>query len=146
MSNLSTVFSVKITKENENRFKEESVDLFGVKKAAKRSFLCKDRREFDLLQSTLGKLQKTSEIRIKEYDNNKRDLQWILYNLRQEKTGKLGKVVNIESTLLKLSHNLKFSIFFVAHWGFNRVDHILVFRLIFKYSEGKRKICSEMKA
>lgn len=106
MSNLSTTFSVKITKENENRFKEETVDLFGVKKASKRSFLCKDRREFDLLQSTLGKLQKTSEIRIKEYDNNKRDLQWILYNLRQQKTGKLGEVVKRESTLLKLSHNL----------------------------------------
>lgn len=101
---LSTAFSVKITKENENRFKEESVDIFRVKKAAKRSFLCKDRREFGLLQSTLGNLQKSSETRIKEYDDSKRDLEWILYNLRQEKAGKLGEVVRGESTLFKLSH------------------------------------------
>ena len=100
---LSTPFSVKITKENENRFREESVDIFRVKKAAKRSFLCKDRREFSLLQSTLGDLQKSSETRIKEYDDNKRDLKWVLYNLRHEKTGTLDKVVCRESILFKLS-------------------------------------------
>lgn len=84
----STVFSVKITKENESRFREESVDIFRVKNAAKRSFLCKDRREFGSLQSTLRDLKKTNETRIKEYEDNKRNLQWVLYNLRHQKTGK----------------------------------------------------------
>lgn len=84
----STVFSVKITKENESRFREESVDIFRVKNAAKRSFLCKDRREFGSLQSTLRDLQKSSETRKKEYEDNKRNLHWVLYNLRHEKTGK----------------------------------------------------------
>lgn len=84
----STVLSVKITKENESRFREESVDIFRVKNAAKRSFLCKDRREFGSLQSTLRDLKKTNETRIKEYEDNKRNLQWVLYNLRHQKTGK----------------------------------------------------------
>lgn len=84
----STVFSVKITKENESRFREESVDIFRVKNAAKRSFLCKDRREFGSLQSTLRDLQKSSETRKKEHEDNKRNLHWVLYNLRHEKTGK----------------------------------------------------------
>ena len=84
----STVFSVKITKENESRFREESVDIFRVKNAAKRSFLCKDRREFGSLQSTLRDLQKSSETRKKEHEHNKHNLHWVLYNLRHEKTGK----------------------------------------------------------
>lgn len=83
----STVFSVKITNENERRCREESMDIFRVKNAAKRSFLCKDRREFGSLQSTIRDLLKTSETRIKEYEDNKRNLHWVLYNLRHEKTG-----------------------------------------------------------
>lgn len=86
---LSTVTTVQITKLNESRFREEAVDIFRVKKAAKRSFLCKDRREFGSLQFTIGNLQKTSENNIKEYEDNKRNLQWFLYNLQLQRTGKI---------------------------------------------------------
>lgn len=96
--NLSTVFSVKITKENESRFREESVDIFRVKKAAKRSFLSKDRLEFGSLQSTLGNLRKSSETKIKELEDHKRNLQWVLYNLRLDKTGTIEVT---ESSLFK---------------------------------------------
>lgn len=85
---VSTVNTVQITELNESRFREEAVDIFRVKKAAKRSFLCRDRREFGSLQFTIGNLKKTSENKIKEYEENKRNLQWFLYNLRQKRTGK----------------------------------------------------------
>lgn len=100
----STVLSVKITKENESRFREESVDIFRVKNAAKRSFLCKDRREFGSLQSTLRDLKKTNETRIKEYEDNKRNLQWVLYNLRHQKTGKQATVSQRKYTMQTMSY------------------------------------------
>lgn len=86
--NLSRTLKIKITKDNESRFREEKVDIFRVQKEAKRSFLCKDRRECGFLQSTLGDLRKNSEMKIKQYEDDKRNLQWVLYNLRLEKTGK----------------------------------------------------------
>lgn len=98
---LSTVNSVEITKLNESRFREEAVDIFRVKKAAKRSFLCKDRREFGSLQFTLENLRKTNEIKIREYEDSKRNLQWFLYNLHQQKTGNMSAE---ESLLFKLDH------------------------------------------
>lgn len=55
---VSTVNTVQITELNESRFREEAVDIFRVKKAAKRSFLCRDRREFGSLQFTIGNLKK----------------------------------------------------------------------------------------
>lgn len=69
------------------------MDIFRVKKDAKRSFLCRDRREFGVLQSTLGDLRKDNETRIRHYEDDMRNLQWALYNLRLEQTGKNGKLV-----------------------------------------------------
>lgn len=69
------------------------MDIFGVKKDAKRSFLCRDRREFGVLQSTLGDLRKDNETRIRHYEDDMRNLQWALYNLRLEQTGKNSKLV-----------------------------------------------------
>lgn len=90
---LSTTAKIQITKENESRCREETMDIFGVKKDAKRSFLCRDRREFGVLQSTLGDLRKDNETRIRHYEDDMRNLQWALYNLRLEQTGKNGKLV-----------------------------------------------------
>ncbi|KAL9974511.1 hypothetical protein ACROYT_G011553 [Oculina patagonica] len=71
--------------------------------------MCKDRREFGLLQSTLGNLQRTSETRIKEYDDNKRDLEWVLYNLRQEKAGltPLGSIIAGDTRHLTSSRGMQ---------------------------------------
>ena len=95
--NWSTTFKIKITKENESRFREEAVDIFRVNKDAKRWFLCKDRREFGSLQSTLGDLRKNSEMRIQQYKNDKRNLQWVLYSLRLQKTGKSFRNIHRET-------------------------------------------------
>ena len=92
--NLSTTLKIPITKENECRFREEKMDIFRVKKYTKRSFLCKDRREFGVLQSTLGDLRKNSEIRIRQYEDDMRNLQWVLYNLRLEKTGNSFRLIS----------------------------------------------------
>ena len=90
---LSTTAKIQITKENESRCREETMDIFGVKKDAKRSLLCRDRREFGVLQSTLGDLRKDNETRIRHYEDDMRNLQWALYNLRLEQTGKNGQLI-----------------------------------------------------
>ena len=85
--NLSTPTKIKITKENENRCSEETLDIFGVQKDAKRTFLCKERREYGFLQSTLSDLRKNSEMRIRQYKDDQRNLHWDLYNLQLQKIG-----------------------------------------------------------
>ena len=96
--NLSTNAKIKpITKENESRFREETVDIFRVNKDAKRCFLCKERREFGLLESTLVDLRKNSEKRIQRYKSDKRNLQWVLYSLRLQKTGKSFQNIHRET-------------------------------------------------
>lgn len=90
---LSTTAKIQITKENESRCREETMDIFGVKKDAKRSFFSRDRREFGVLQSTLGDLRKDNETRIRHYEDDMRNLQWALYNLRLEQTGKNGQLI-----------------------------------------------------
>lgn len=87
--------SVKITKENESRCREEALDIFRVQKDAKRLFLCRERREFSLLQSKLGDLRKNSEMELQKYKHDEQDLQWDLYNLRLGKTRMTGTFLQL---------------------------------------------------
>lgn len=87
----STSSAIKITKENEYRFREEVVDIFRVQKEAKRLFLCKERREVDSLETKLGDLERDRELRIQRYNKDRRNLQWSLYNLRLETSSLKGK-------------------------------------------------------
>ena len=87
----STSPTIKITTENEYRSKEEVVDIFRVHKDARRLFLCKERREVGSLESSLGDLTRKREMEIQKYNNDQRNLQWALYNLRLEKSSVKGK-------------------------------------------------------
>ncbi|XP_044167127.1 uncharacterized protein LOC122946909 isoform X2 [Acropora millepora] len=86
----STSSAIKITKENENRFREEVVDIFRVQKDAKRLFLCKDRREIGSLETKLGDLERDRELKIQRYNKDQRNLQWYLYDLRLETSALKG--------------------------------------------------------
>lgn len=88
---LSTSSAIKITKENENRFREEVVDIFRVQKDAKRLFLCKERREIGSLETKLGDLERDRELKIQRYNKDQRNLQWYLYDLRLETSALKGK-------------------------------------------------------
>lgn len=103
----STSSAIKITKENEYRFREEVVDIFRVQKDAKRLFLCKERREVDSLETKLGDLERDRELKIQRYNKDQRNLQWYLYNLRLETSALKGKRFSCLSIIISRTGETK---------------------------------------